>query len=354
MKINLINIENLRVFNNINLVPGSNFNFILGPNGSGKTSLLESIYLLARAKSFRTKKNKVLISEGENSLIISATIENQNSLITKLNLIKTPGSTIVTAAGTKQTKLSEIARIIPLGIITPNTQNLILDGPKYRRKFLDWGVFHVEHDYTEVFRTYQKILNQRNYLLKNKDKDFKVWDKQLIKFGERLDLIRTSYFYDWCSILKKYLKTNHVFHKLKIEYKNGWSETTKLQKILEQRFALDIKNGFTSVGPHRADILIRIGDIQAKEILSRGQIKLLTILMIISQLNLLNNKCGESPILLIDDLDAELDKEKQNLIIEIIKNNSFQAFITMTDVKKNQYMSLNTTKVFHVEHGKIL
>lgn len=354
MKINSIHISNLRTLKNIRFFPGKKTNLILGKNASGKTSVLESIYLLARAKSFRTNKNTSLIRYGENYLSIQAVLENQSGIKTMLNVKKNIKTTSATVSNKRQTKLSILARYLPLGIVTPETHKLIHEGPQNRRKFLDWGVFHVEHGYTDIYKRYQKSLNQRNRMLRDGNKNCQQWDKEFCKYAERLDSIRLNYFKEWKAKTHNIFSEYDVFNGVKFELKAGWPNSTSLSTILHKSLESDVKKGFTSVGPHRADIKITLDSIQAKENLSRGQLKLLSILMIISQMTLIQEKSGERPIILIDDLDAELDSSNQKIILEIIDKNNFQSFVSMINNEQEQCKFQNDVKVFHVEHGEIL
>ena len=350
MYIENINIKNLRILKNLQFAPSKHINLITGSNGSGKSSLLESIYLLARSRSFRTNNYINLINKDEKEIIISANLIKDSDQKIKIGLKKSSNNTELYIAGHKQKKVSHQARLIPLGIITTNSQKLLNEGPKTKRKFLNWGVFHVEHTYSDLMIKYNKILIQRNSALRTKDRGYRAWDNQLIKYGKEITTLRKKYLNYFEFEMNKLLKGYEAFKNIRIIYKQGWKSEKSLEDVIFESDETLLR--YTLYGPHRADLGIYIEDKSVQEILSSGQLKLLSILLIIAQLKLINKYLGEAPILLFDDFQSELDNYNQQLLIQTIKELDIQMFITSIDF--NLFFEDGFKgELFHVEHGEI-
>jgi DNA replication and repair protein RecF len=348
-----LKISNLRIIESINLKPGAKLNLITGSNGAGKTTILESIYLLARSRSFRTKHTKNLISTDKQEFIINAKLIQQDGSKKNLGIKKTPNRLDIHLNEIKIEKLSDLARSMPIGIITPNIHKLLDGGPIYRRRLIDWGLFHVEHSYAELFAKYKKVLHQRNSALKQKNIDYKIWDVQLARYGEELTDFRSDYLNRLYKIFISYTKKFNDLDNIQFNYKKGWSETETLRQTLKNKISKDEKRGFTQSGPHRSDMEILIGRVLATEFLSRGQQKTVAILLILSQMSLQNELVDENPILLFDEIAAELDGKRLKKILEIVDSLNCQAFLTSLNTIDN--IDLHEFKIerFHVEHGEL-
>jgi DNA replication and repair protein RecF len=350
LNIEKLQIKNLRLFKDITLTPTKQFNIITGSNGSGKTTILESIYLLARSKSFRTNNSESLISYGHTELLISANFKCQKCNTKHIGIRKTKNITEVHINSIRQKKLSEQAKQMPLGIITPNAQKLLTDGPITRRRFLNWGVFHVEHNYASLVSKYNKVLMHRNSALKNDYRNSKIWDDQLVSYGNNIDRIRNKYVTELTKLFNIFKEDFPEYKDIKIKYKRGWNNQQSLIDAIKNDPVN--KNSVTYFGPHRADLTIYLGDKIASDIISNGQQKIISILLIISQLYLINNFISITPILLIDDFQYEIDDINLQKIINIIKRLNIQTFITSVIGNQNNYMRWDS-RMFHVEHGEI-
>lgn len=351
MRITEVNIQNLRLFKKARFHPSTKINLIYGDNGSGKTTVLESIYLLARSRSFRSKSNSELISHDEKELYLSANLQNNNEQKITIGIKRTKNKTNVRLSGQTQNKISELAKSIPLNIITPNTQKIFTEGPKNRRRFLDWGVFHVEHNYADLVSLYYKILGQRNAWIKRKEKNYRIWDKQLSDCSKQIDYFREKYFKLFILNLRQMISEYHFLKNLQISYKRGWSKDLDLIDLLN--FNNDEIYYPTQKGPHRADIVFNIGKQTVQEFLSRGEQKILAILLILCQINITKDYIGENPILLIDDITSELDEENQKKIFQIISDSNIQVFLTLLNKKIFIHNDFDV-EMFHVEHNQII
>ena len=352
MKIIHLNIRNLRIIEEAEISPSSHINLIIGTNGSGKTTLLEAIYLLARAKSFRTNKASPLLRYGQQNLLISARLENKQNSSSTIGITKTNKETEIKVSGKRQSKLSELAKQLPLVIVTPDVNRIIEEGPEIRRRLLNWGVFHVEQNYSKEVLRYNRVLGQRNSSLKQYDGNSSYWDRILSSIGETLSEKRQNYIKAWESLIKKNSKPYAFLDGLSIKLKQGWPENSTYIDALTTRLESDKSQGFTTLGPHRADLKITLNGVQARDCLSRGQIKILSTILLFSQADLIQNILGDEPILLIDDIQAELDRSTKEQFLTDIYKRSFQTFITSTDYDMFTGLNLDA-RMFHVEHGQI-
>ncbi|MCG6971231.1 MAG: DNA replication/repair protein RecF, partial [Gammaproteobacteria bacterium] len=256
-------------------------NVIVGDNGSGKTSLLEAIYYLGHAKSFRTPHAAKLIRFHEQEFVVHGETDSSHSIGIK----RSKQSELIKLARQVCQKKSELAKALPTQIINPDVHRILEDSPRYRRRFLDWGVFHVEHSYWDHWRRYQVILKQRNAALKQH------WDKQLIhSWNEELshtvaaiNKIKLDYV---AHLEKAILTVPHGMTGLEISYQPGWPESQTFETSLLNSYELDSKTGFTKYGPHRSDLKITLDGTAAKYVVSRGQQKYLACVMKIAQVEL--------------------------------------------------------------------
>jgi DNA replication and repair protein RecF len=354
LRIERIKIENLRNIDYADISPHKKINIIIGNNGAGKTTLLESIYLLARAKSFRQKRTGHLIKEGTERLNLFATLKTVTNARHQIGLQKSSNRTEIKKDGAPLNKLSELAKTIPLTIITPNIQHIIEDDPKQRRRLLNWGLFHVEHDYGALAYRYKKTLIQRNNALRGSTDQLKVWDKQLVQIGGELDKRMSNYCEKWNISLNTLIETTQLVEPISLHLKRGWREEETLLEALERTYKLDRERGYTSCGPHRSDIKLVQKGKQIKSIFSRGEAKITAVLMLLSQINILSERSGELPLLLADDLHSELDTNSYFRLLKLIDDLKLQSFITTLDLMKSQCeLTADAYQLFHVEHGEV-
>lgn len=326
---------------------GARTNAVVGANGSGKTSLLEAIYYLGHAKSFRTLNSKILINNSTSEFLLFARLENSKTI----GIQKSKNSEQLKLSKSNISTKAELVRALPTQIINPDVHKILEDSPRYRRRFIDWGVFHVEHSYLEHWKNFQRILKQRNAALK------KHWDRQLIAEWDRelinVGLVITSIKEQYVEDLQAEIKNIQLgFDDISISYAKGWPEDLSYEECLHRSLAQDQKTGFTKFGPHRADVKIKLSDYPAKELVSRGQQKYLACLLKIAQVILFHRKTSRYPVLLLDDLFSELDKHSAKKITDLVSTLDCQRFIT--SIEKHNFDGLlnKQMKMFHVEHGK--
>ncbi|WP_369161225.1 DNA replication/repair protein RecF [Candidatus Thiodiazotropha sp. LNASS1] len=354
MHIETIKIENLRNIANAELSPHKKINIIVGCNGAGKTTLLESIYLLARARSFRQQKTGRLIREGEEHLNLFTSLQTATNNRHHIGLRKTVSGTLIRKDGENLKKRSDLAKSIPLSIITPNIQRIIEDDPKNRRRLLNWGMFHVEHEYANLVNRYKKALIQRNNALRGSREQIKVWDRQLIQLGNEIDRRMSEYTKSWNETVNTIIDVTGLIKPISLKVKQGWKEEFTLAEALDRNSKIDKERGFTSCGPHRSDLKILQDGKPIKNIFSRGETKIAAAIMLLSQTKILEDRTGESPVLLVDDLHSELDSERYANLLKLIEDMNVQSFVTTLDSDRSKNLiSADACQMFHVEHGDI-
>ena len=349
-------LSNIRNLDAVDLNFGAKFNVFTGPNGSGKTSLLEAIYLLGVGRSFRAKSLQQIISFGEEQCLVRAKVRPFGDLESDgiwLGVKKGLNGDAQYRVGVNVEKsAAELTRLLPIQLIDVNSHLLLEGGPDYRRQFVDWGVFHVEPTFLQAWRMMKRALEQRNSALKLRQMPAEVWNQSFISYAQTVDEFRRAYVTRFDLVLRPMLRQLLNISDLEIRYKRGWSEDQSLAAALEATRSLDMACGYTNRGPQRADIEVLLDGRPAKTVLSRGQIKLFVCIMLLARAQTLSD--ASASVFLIDDLHAELDKDSCGLFIETINNLGCQVFITgiEEDLLKARLQGCNT-HLFHVEQGCI-
>lgn len=342
-----IALTNFRCFSETKITFSAGINLLTGTNGSGKTSIIEALYLLGRGRSFRSNFLSDMIYRGKESSIVF--MKGQSSeLPFRIGCEIHKSSLVIRVDNQPVKKRSLLLDALPLQIITPTSHELIDSGPSFRRKFIDWGLFHVEQSYRQNWSFFRRVLKQRNQLLKIKaNQATRNWDLEFIRYAEILSNYRDSYF----SQLEPLF--NQIQHKLlgskyaDIEYYPGWNIEAGLSSELERLRKRDQLSGWTNCGPHKADLKFKFG-LSQRNVLSRGQQKMLVFSLQIAQCLHLWKSIDRAPLLLIDDISSELDSVNLNRLFHVIQELGFQCIVSSIDSDKinPEYVS----SVFHVEH----
>lgn len=353
MAITRLEITHLRNLNNVVIQPKPGLNFIFGPNGSGKTSLLEAIHCLGRGKSFRTHKTNLLINEDSSSFVIVGCVQQKGRNII-IGMERTLGHSQIRLGGQTVSRASELSEVLPIAVLDTGLHRLIEEGPDHRRRFLDWGVFHVKHDFSTVWNTFRRTLSQRNAALRARWTHTAIahWDQLLVEGAIALDQARRDYLTDLSSFVQAGLKDFPAIAAIEILYQQGWRQGSDYASYLQEQFESDRDRGFTQFGPHRADLRIRIEGQDARDYLSHGQQKVLVANLILAQCRQITSQ-DTSAVILVDDLPAELDAHTRTTLLKTLHDTQAQVFITATD---SSVFELNHQEngVFHVEHGRLL
>jgi DNA replication and repair protein RecF len=327
MTLQRIQVSDFRCLHSAELEFDPKFTLISGPNASGKTSLLESIYVLGRGRSFRTRRLENLIRLGADRFVIygEAGAERRTGLGIE-------GSTLGMRAklgGDRVASLAELAAVLPVQIIDPEVHRLIEEGPSRRRRFLDWGVFHVEHSFVEKWQQYQLVLRQRNAALKARQPAAVVsaWDIDLVRLGTSIHEARALYVGQLAPVASDIAK-RLLGLQLSLSYRSGWSRDLSLGEALKASWIHDQDTGITQVGPQRAEVTFRLAGAPVKDRISRGQQKLLASSLLMAQLSLFPTEAQIRPTLLLDDPAAELDSERLLGLIREVMEQSVQLVVT--------------------------
>ncbi|CAB1221022.1 DNA replication/repair protein RecF [Acinetobacter bouvetii] len=355
MHITRLNIERVRNLKAVALHELQPFNVFYGQNGSGKTSILEAIHLLATGRSFRTHIPKNYIQQDTGDAIVFAQSATEKIGMQKLlsgeQLIKVNGDLIATQG--------QLAKILPLQHIDPQSTDIIDYGAKPRRQLIDWLMFHVEPEFYHAWQYYSRALKQRNSLLKSSRNlslnDLEPWNKMLAEYGEMLNFQRSSIVEQWKVFFEQDLKQLLPNLEVQLEYSPGFHTDLGLLHDLTLYHQKDLDRRYTEYGPHRADLRLKttLGD--ADVVLSRGQKKLLIMALKLSQIAMLH-ACNKETVVLLDDLTAELDLTAQRRLIERLSQLGSQVFITTLEhesVKKHLQDLSISYQLFQVEHGQV-
>ncbi|HRD71190.1 MAG TPA: DNA replication/repair protein RecF [Legionella sp.] len=334
-----LKIHQLRNIKTAHLFLNPRFNIICGANGSGKTSLLEALYVLSCGHSFRSREISPIISNQYDSLTVFARSQDESTISIQKSLSE---PSLIKLNNQFCSSTSQLAYALPCQVFYSDVFQIIDAGPSVRRSVLDWGLFHVKPEYLSLWKSYKHVLKQRNVLLKkNAPFDhFIPWDDQLCHYAERLDNLRREYFLQWQIQFAKVLE-ELTSTRCRIEYAKGWDKKNTgkpLKEVLAEQFISDKQKTYTQYGAHQADILIESDDVKAKHVLSRGQQKIILIALKLAQGLLLQKEC----LYLFDDLPAELDEGHQHALLKFLEGLAGQYVMTCLS---------NTDLVSHLSQG---
>lgn len=361
MPLTKLDVFGLRNLKSVQLILNPAINIFYGSNGSGKTSLLEAVFLLGRARSFRSRMLQSVINTNDHQCTVFGMTQQQGSCIPIGVTRNRQGGGVFKVGGQAVSAASSLAEALPLLLINQESFNLLEGSPQHRRRFVDWGVFHVEQGYQQVVQRFQRVLKQRNSLLRHDRIDpgvLATWDREFEEVAGDITTARKNYLQQLLPIIREVLsELSPALEEIGFELHAGWDEDHPLSLILEHDRRRDQQFKTTHHGPHRADLKIRIDRHNANERMSRGQIKILAIAMLIAQGFLFHRRTGRHCVYLIDDLAAELDEHHKKLVGKLLQDMGAQILITGADraVFRDLWSDLRPEKikVFHVEHGQI-
>jgi len=328
MTLGRLQVTDFRCLQSVQLELDPQFTLISGPNASGKTSLLEAMYVLGRGRSFRTRRLEHLIRHGVERFVVFGEVDTANRRV-PMGVEGSRAGIRAQIDGDKPSSLAELALQLPVQIIDPEVHHLIEEGPSRRRRFLDWGVFHVEQSFVGHWQRYQQVLKQRNAALKGRQPRgvVSVWDSDLVRSGELLSAARARYV-TTLSPRAEVIGRNLLGMELSLSYRSGWAKDQSMAEALQQSWNHDQEAGATQIGPHRAELAIRLDGTAVKDRISRGQQKLLAAALLIAQIKLFPEGSPVQPSLLLDDPAAELDDDRLAGLIREVSSQSVQLVVT--------------------------
>jgi len=360
MKIKALTVKNFRNYENESIQFGDGLNVLVGHNAQGKTNLLESIFILAIARSPRTIKDKEMLRWDSEQASVKATISKQSGdTEIELRLDRTGKKTIL-INDIPIRRFSEVFGVLNVIYFFPDDLKLIKEAPSSRRRFMDIDISQASRNYFFLLQRYEQILMQRNKLLKSSrsleelKNTVSIWDEQLATVASKIILSRVKFLRGLAPIVERshsYL-TSDAEH-LEISYQGITGETSQeikdeLMKLLSSNLSRDYELGYTSVGPHRDDIKILLDGVELKTYGSQGQQRTASLAMKLAEIELFRNETSEKPVLLLDDVLSELDIDRRTKLLEVARG--VQTIITCTEYP---YNTPNTT-IFTIKSGKII
>lgn len=357
MPIRQIKISGVRNLQPLDIELCTGVNLIYGANGSGKTSLLEAITLMATGKSFRTSQTKHILAHDADRIEMLFSIDDASLGHCQLDSLRLKsGDHLIKLNGSVLTAQAEAAHWLPVQVMDPTTFKLLSGSPEERRQFIDWGLFHVEQRFMETWKVFRKQLKQRNAALKQKQQEWiAVWNKGFIESALAIDSYRRDYLKRFKPEFERILKELDANLEVTLAYYPGWDKEQSLDQVLEKQLDRDMHLGYTQSGPHRAELRIKIDKQPAVEILSRGQQKSVVAALKIAQGAMFQQETGRQTIYLIDDLASELDAEHRLALCNLLEDLKCQVFITSIDKSQLlQSWQFSSGKIFHLQQGQIV
>ena len=365
VKINSISLVNFKNYQEVELTFHPKLNCLVGDNGEGKTNLLDAIYYLTFCKSFLNPIDSQNIKINEDFFLIQGEFERENETSTVYCGIKRNQKKVFKINKKEYEKLADHIGEFPLVIVSPADINLIQEGSDLRRKFLDGILAQYDNQYLELLFQYNKVLSQRNALLKyffkertySKDQ-IEVWDDQLIHLGQIIGNKRNELAIELIPVFQKYYnKIANAKEVVGLEYQSQiLSENFK--SLLENNYKEDIQKQYTNIGIHKDDLIFTLAGNPTKKFASQGQQKTYLIALKLAQLEFLKEHKKITPILLLDDIFDKLDENRVGHLLELVNTNDFgQIFLSDTDKEriKRVLTKINSQSiVFEVKDGQVL
>jgi DNA replication and repair protein RecF len=355
MRLEQLRMRGLRCLTDVGIALDPAINVFVGANGAGKTSVLEAVFLLSHARSFRSGAKEALLQRGAAQLSIFAELRHADRRVCRLGLGR-DGARWEAKVDGENVAIGQLVRECAVVCFEPGSHALIAGAAEERRRYLDWGVFHVEHEFLTAWRRYQRALKQRNSLLRSAspatDELFAPWEAELAQSAHQIDQQRRTYL----DLLRPKLLSSIAgllpeLGALDLRYRRGWSNELDLAQQLREQRGRDLARGHTTLGVHRADWSVTFEHAPLREHLSRGQEKLTALACMLAQAELYAEHRGEWPIVCLDDLASELDQAHQAAVVAQLTAAHAQILLTGTELPAA--LQGLPARVFHVEQGEL-
>ena len=374
MKIKSLKLLYFRNYLSTNIEVHPSLNVLVGNNANGKTNIIESIFCLALGKSYRTKSDSECIMFGETATAMSCIVNKNNRELDIMLGINNKGKS-AKIAGIKKTKLTDFVGELNVVLFSPEDLQIVKGSPALRREFMNREFYQFSRIYHKYYLMYQHLLKQRNSYLKDMRKNPKddmslayleTLTSQLAKVALYITKERVSFVQDISKLTyKNMLNISNGQETLKIKYKSSVLDALNISEINDESFTEenltkvmmkksfdDIMRGSTKIGPQHDDLEFYINDLDAKMYASQGQQRSIVLSLKLAEINYLKEKTGTYPVLLLDDVLSELDKNRQLKLLDAI-NENVQTFITTPSISDIKEDLLKKAKVFKIEDGNI-
>lgn len=346
---NVRNVESLRV----DLEAG--VNLLVGPNGAGKTTVLEALHLLVRGRSFRGRAEGVIRHQQPRMAVVAECEDAEMGTLRLAHTRERTGIGQTRRDGRLVRQSSVVAALLPLQLLLPDLADLVFGAPSVRRQWLDWGTFHVKHEYAGNLRDYLRVLRHRNALLRKGDLEtLGGWTTQVAELGEGIAEARQQYFATVRSEVESCSSRLCPDAPLELAYFRGWSDQNLAQTLADQ-YQSDVKSGTTNSGPHRADIRLQVRGQMAGAVLSRGQGKAVASALRLGQAASLMKEGGKRSLFLIDDVGAELDRAHSERYCALLDEMGCQVVATSAhEEAAEMLLQSRRGRTFHVKQGRLV
>ncbi len=358
MQLTELRIKDLRCIQQAELHLAPGINLITGGNGAGKTSVIEAIHLMGYGRSFRGRVRDGMIRTGSGQCEVFIRWLEGRPGERHAGLLHTGNTWQAKLNGQNTQSLTELCADIPIVTFEPGSHELIGGGAEHRRRYLDWGLFHVEPEFVQQWRRYARSLKQRNTLLKSQAGSSLLtpWEKEMASSGEIISRYRSHYLEELDVELNdtvvRYLPELGLAH---LTFVPGWKRADlSLQDALTLSRQRDLQTGSTSVGPHRADWRVEYENLPNRETLSRGQEKLTALACVMAQAENYAHRKNEWPVVCMDDLASELDIQHQEQVLSHLAASNAQVVLTATESPAILDNKMSAQARFHVKHGEVV
>lgn len=352
-----IELANYRNYESLDISFDEGTNILYGDNAQGKTNILEAAYMSGTSKSHRGTRDRDMIRFDEEESHIKTIVkkkEKEYQIDIHLKKNKTKGIAINRIPIKKSSDLFGILNIV---LFSPEDLNIIKNGPSERRRFIDFELCQLDKIYLSDLTNYNKVLNQRNKLLKDMyfnsslKETLPVWDMQLIQYGRKIIERRRQFIKDLNEIVYDiHKKISGGKEELYIQYEPNIEDIFFEDELIRAK-EKDMRYGQTSVGPHRDDIKISVGNIDVRKFGSQGQQRSCALSLKLSEIKLVEKTIDDKPVLLLDDVLSELDKNRQNFLLQAI--NDTQTIITCTGLDDFVKKRFHLNKIYEVKNGTV-
>lgn len=351
MPLTRVRITQLRCLREAELALHPRRNYIFGPNGAGKTSLLEGVFVLGRGRSFRTRQMRRLVQHGSDSFAVFGEVLS-DGITRRLGVAYQAGRLDKKIDAQPAASMAELAALLPVHALDPGMHALVEGGPGERRRFLDWGVFHVEPEYLNLWKRYRRVLSQRNAALKRSvsDAELKPWSMAVAEAGAAVDSSRSRYLAQLAPRVTEFGQ-RLLDRPLTLEYRRGWAPDQSFEDALIAGGSHDRDTGRTELGPHRAEIVLRLDDRRVQDEASRGQQKLTAAALILAQVAVESAERPLRSVLVVDDPAAELDARALERLLGAMAE--LPAQLVFTALTPAALAPEPGHPVFHVERGEL-